>query len=245
MSRSQALVDDHLLIDLNGDTFLHFMREGRTLWDVGHLLVTHSHGDHFALEEFHSRFPGIAHGVKDEKMSVYLSKDALAVLETCQGVRGENERGRNARYDFVTVEPYRPFSFDGYTVTPLPAVHAAPETALLYLIEKDGKCLFYGHDTGFFSEEIDDYLAQGGKKIDLLSLDCTKGDNDFHYDTHMSMEEGKVIADRFRSRGLLADDVRLYYNHFSHNAGQTYDELVKRARRYGFFVAYDGLEVTF
>ena len=131
-----------------------------------------------------------------------------------------------------------------YLVTPLPAVHMDTEQALIYLIEKDGKTLFYGNDTGVFSEEIDDYLKRNGKKIDVLSLDCTKCDNEFEYYTHMSMAEGRMIADRFIKKGLLSDDVKLYYTHFSHNGGQIYDDLVVAAKKYGFEVAYDGLKIS-
>ena len=118
------------------------------------------------------------------------------------------------------------------------------EQALLYLIEQDGKTVFYGNDTGIFPEEIDEYLAKNNKKIDLLSLDCTKCDNDYKYYTHMSMEEGKVIFDRFKAKGILSEDVKCYYTHFSHNGHQIYDDLVKSAKKYGFKVAYDGLEIN-
>lgn len=60
----------------------------------------------------------------------------------------------------------------------------------------------------------------------------------------MSMKEGREIADRFIKKGLLADNAKLYYNHFSHNGGQVYDELIERAKKYGFKVAYDGLEIS-
>ena len=138
---------------------------------------------------------------------------------------------------------YKPFSVAGFTVTPLPAVHAGEEDTYIFLIEKDGKTLFYGNDTGVFSEEIDDYLAENKKHIDLLSLDCTKGNQPFTYNHHMSMAEGRTVADRFFAKGILDDTSRLYYTHFSHNCQNTHDELEQTAKSYGFFVTYDGLTV--
>ena len=78
----------------------------------------------------------------------------------------------------------------------------------------------------------------------MLSLDCTKCDVEFDYYAHMSMSEGREIADRFIKNGLLKDGAKLYYTHFSHNSGMIYDDMVEVAEsKYGFEVAYDGLTV--
>ena len=244
MTRSQMLINDDLLVDFNTDTYSHFLKLGRTLSDIEYVLITHSHTDHFTFEENFNRFAGIAHGVKAEKLKFYLSKDAYDVMVRCTAERDETPDQREGRFEYIIVEPFHPVNVGNYVVTPLPAIHMNPEQALIYLIEKDGKTLFYGNDTGVFPETVDDYLKDNGKKIDLLSLDCTKCDNDFRYKVHMSMEEAKTIADRFAKKGLLNKNAKLYYNHFSHNGGQIYDDLVERAKKYGFEVTYDGLSLT-
>lgn len=243
MTRSQVLIGDDLLIDFGADTYSHFIKMGKTLSDIEYVLITHSHTDHFTFEENFNRFVGIAYGVKAEKLKIYLSEGAYDAMIRGTRERGENAERRNQRFEYIIVEPFVPVEIGEYLVTPLPAVHMDSEQALIYLIEKDGKALFYGNDTGVFSERTDDYLKNNGKKIDLLSLDCTKCDNDIAYYTHMSMAEGRGIADRFIKKGLLADNAKLYYNHFSHNGGQIYDELVERAKKYGFEITYDGLEI--
>ncbi len=244
MTRSQALIDDGLLIDFNSDTYMHFLNMRRTLVDVEYVLITHSHTDHFTFEENFCRFEGIAHNVKKQKLSVYLSKGAYEKMVACTKIREEDETARNKRFEYIIVEPYKPFYAGEYLVTPLPAVHMLSEQALIYLIEKDGKAIFYGNDTGVFPTEIDDYLIENKKKIDLLSLDCTMGELRDGAVNHMSMNEGKRIADRFAEKGLLSDNALLYYNHFSHNIGMIYDELKKAAEKYGLNVTYDGLELT-
>lgn len=45
-SRSQALVNDELLLDFNADTCMHFQRYGLDLGKVRACLITHSHCDH-------------------------------------------------------------------------------------------------------------------------------------------------------------------------------------------------------
>ncbi|MDQ6421857.1 MBL fold metallo-hydrolase [Paenibacillus sp. LHD-117] len=71
------------------------------------------------------------------------------------------------------VRPFRPFTFGDTVVTPLPADHDRHETCLLYYVERGGKRLFYGHDTGWFPEGTWEWLKD--KKIDLAILDCTHG----------------------------------------------------------------------
>lgn len=242
MTRSQMLVNDDLLVDFNADTYQHFLKMNKTLWNIEHILITHAHTDHFTFEEFFCRFEGIGHGVKVEKLKMYMSKVAYDIMMRCIEAREIDPNGLAKRFEFVIVEPYTTIKVGEYTVHVLPARHASENEALLYVIEQNGRTLFYGNDTGVFSEDIDDYLKKQGVKINLLSLDCTNCDKVYNYYTHMNMAEGKTIEQRFRKKGLLAEDVKLYYTHFSHNPGYIYDDLVEIARdKYGFNVTYDGL----
>ena len=244
-TQSQALIDDRLLIDFSGDTWQHFRAMGRTLWDIEHVLITHSHVDHFTFESFALRTGTNCHGFKAEKLKFYTSQGVIDRLWECLAMRGNKKLDKiPERIEFVPLSYYKTVDIGGYAVTPLPAEHAGEEQAFLYLIEKDGKTLFYGNDTGFFGEGIDNWLVENGKHIDLLSMDCTKGDNPFTYKTHMSMEEGCTIAARFAAKGLTDENTLRYFNHFSHNCGMIRDELAQRAKeKFGFEVTYDGCEV--
>lgn len=245
MKRAQVLINDDLLIDFSGDTYTNFINVGKNLSDVEYLFITHAHEDHFTFEDFFSRFEGIAYNVKAEKLKVYLSSVAYDIMQKCITARSLDQSRLKKRFEFIVIKPYTSISVGNYTVTALPAVHASEGEALIFLIENDGKAFFYGTDTGFFSEEIDEFLIKENKKIDLLCLDCTKCDNEFDYYVHMSMSEGRRIADRFAEKCLLKEDAKLYYTHFSHNGMMIYDELVTAAKsKYGFNVAYDGLTVT-
>ncbi len=244
MKRSQALVNDDLLIDFSGDTYSNFIQRGKTLSNIEYLLITHAHEDHFTFEDFFSRFNGVAYNVKAEKLKIYLSAVSYDIMQRCIDARNIDKKRLYERFEFIVVKPYTSHQVGNYTVTVLPAVHASEGEALLFLIEKGGKSIFYGTDTGFFSDEVDDFLIREGKKIDLLALDCTKCDTEFNYYVHMSMSEGRRIADRFAEKGLLKEGARLYYTHFSHNGKLIYDEMKEVAKRkYGFEVAYDSLTI--
>ncbi len=244
MTRSQALIDDTLLIDLNSETYTHFIAMGRTLWDISNLLITHAHCDHFTFEEFCCRISSAAKGTAAEKLRVYTSQGVIQRFWAALDARQDKYTPKiPARVEFVPLACFQSIEVEGHTVTPLPANHADTEDAYIYLIEKDGKAIFYGNDTGVFGEEVDDWLAEHHKHIDLLSLDCTKGDKPFTYTSHMGMAEGRGIADRFAARGIIDGSTVCYFNHFSHNCGMIYEELVKAADKYGFQVTYDGLEL--
>jgi len=243
-SQAQVLIDEHLLIDFSGDTYSHFLRMNRTLWDIENVLITHSHIDHFTFEAFALRAVGNAYNVSAPKLRIYTSQGVIDKLWECLKVRGNKKLDKiPERIEFIPLTYYQTVQIGEHKVTPLPAQHAGDEQAFLYLIERDGKAMFYGNDTGFFDDDIDQWLIANNKHVDLLSLDCTKGDKPFTYITHMGMQEGRVIADRFLQQGIIDGNTKLYYTHFSHNCGMIHDELENAARKYGFSVSYDGLSV--
>lgn len=244
MTHSQTFLDDTLLVDLSADTWQHFMDLGRTLEGVEHALITHSHSDHFSVDEIILRGTGTAKEPTAGILNLYVGKTVeQKLLERLSRFGEEKRTSIECRIKLHPMTYYMPFCVAGFTVTPLPAVHAGEEDAYIFLIEKDGKALFYGNDTGVFSTDIDDYLEKNRKHIDLLSLDCTKGNQDFQYDHHMSMREGRLIADRFFAKGILDSSSLLYYTHFSHNCINTYEELEEIAKNYGFSITHDGLTV--
>lgn len=244
MTRAQALIDDKLLIDFSSDTYAHFLAQKRTLWDMENILITHSHGDHLTIDALGARCHWFtAERTKYPAIKMYASQDAINKfwrVVTAGG--GEAAAERIGRFfKLIPVHPFVSFTVDEYVVTPLPAMHMKNEQALIYLIEKDGKTILYGTDTGFFDETIDNWLVENKKHIHLLSLDCTKGDKESPYWGHMSMSECKTIANRFLQKGIIDDKTVLYYTHFSHGCGMVYDELKTVAKeKYGFEVAFDG-----
>ena len=46
-TRTSARVDDHVLIDFSVDSFAHVLFGGLRLSQIHHVLITHSHLDHF------------------------------------------------------------------------------------------------------------------------------------------------------------------------------------------------------
>jgi len=243
-TRSQALVfankfgegtpDERLLIDLTPDTYLHYLMHNVELNKIGHLIITHSHHDHFLPTELKYRGGVYSNSAADFKMHVYGNE---TVIDRCKVFVETAIRGTKEQYAFHIAENFVPFSAGEFTVTALPALHARDERCLNYMIEHNGRRLLYGNDTGIFQQEVWDFIA--GKPFDLISLDCTFG---IHKEgnNHMGLPDILEMKEHFTLLNCLKPDTRLVINHFSHNGGACYDEMVELATPHGLDVSYDG-----
>ncbi len=86
-----------------------------------------------------------------------------------------------------------------------------------------------------------DYLA--GKKIDLISLDCTNGVIQAEYIGHMGAADNLRMREKLLACGAADAHTIFVANHFSHNGAAPMAELQKQLP--GFIVAYDGMEIEF
>ncbi len=239
-SRSQAIIDDKILIDMGPDTYFHAIRDGLDLSTIHTCLITHVHGDHLLVKQFD--YHQIPYGLEldDEPLMVYGSAEAGEFLNA-------QENGsvtKNSEVIFKKVTPYESFEAEGYTITPVPAAHGSREP-LLYIIQHEGKTLFYAHDTGRLHEETWEYLKEKGIRFDFVSLDCTEAIHDEDYYGHMNFKRDWVVRDRMLAEGVADDKTRFCANHFSHNGQINYDKAIDPAINGGMEISYDGMIVEF
>ena len=237
--RSQALINDNLLIDLGSDTVANAARFGIDMTRVFHCLITHIHSDHFCRPEFFYLNPGFTH--REEGMpplTVHGSEDvAEALKESVSGSAGALVCRAEA--------PFVPFDAGDVRVTPLKANHGT-DHPYIYLLEHEGKTLLYAHDTGVFPQETWDFIRETKPRIALASLDCNDGDTDGDdYGGHMCLGRCKRVRARLIEAGAADENTVFVLNHFSHNGVRPlYREFSQTAAREGFIVSYDGLELT-
>jgi len=142
-----------------------------------------------------------------------------------------------APFESVTIE-------NTYTVTALPAVHAAYTGPFVYQISAGGKTMLYGHDSGIFEESVWDYWKQNGVVFDYASLDCTAACSHIDYSSHMCLERNIVVRDRMLAEGIATDKTVFCCNHFSHNGKNVpFDDYAPIAAEHGFITSYDGMKV--
>jgi phosphoribosyl 1,2-cyclic phosphate phosphodiesterase len=245
--RSAALIDNELLIDFGPDLMAASMVHGVSLAKVRYCLQTHEHSDHLEPSNFHSRSP--LSGVMDApRLHYYASQNALAraarILRSEDPGTGLYDPAINERLNLnvYAVEPFQSFSVGSYQVLSLKANHANETTAMLYLIERAGRVIFYGTDTGEMPPETWDALAYFGKACDLVVLDHTFGFKK-RSSGHMNAEQFLEQVARLREIGLLRESSRIFATHIGHHSNPTHPELVTFAAQHGYEVAYDGLAI--
>jgi phosphoribosyl 1,2-cyclic phosphate phosphodiesterase len=197
--------------------------------------LSHCHEDHFYAGEFFCRFPGFL-ASRDEMK-------ALAVVgnKACyERLPITDEVGEAGKLRFELIAPGDERTLSGITVTAFTAHHDDAQTCMVYMLAKDNKAFFYGHDSGYYPEET--WTALQGKHLDLVLLDCTHG----RYSAgitggHQGFPENIKVRERMLSEGIADENTIFCLTHFSHNGHADYDEMVALAVPQGFTVAYDGI----
>ena len=248
-TRAGSLLDGHLKLDFGPDSYMQMLVNGLDYSGIHSLLITHSHEDHLAVAELNWRWPVYAHVPDDDPpLTVYGN---ARVGETISGLLGD-------RIAFRRLSAFETVDIEGYAVTPLEAVHCIDrqgggdhrvtvrgeavdrvEEAFFYLIERDGKRLLYAHDTSWFSDA--DWAFLRGKRLDIVSLDCTYGRLTGAHLGHMGAEDDLRVKEELTRLGAADGKTVFVANHFSHNGLAPYEEMQRLLP--GLTVAYDGLTV--
>lgn len=238
-TRSQALVNNDLLIDLPPDTYMHSLIYGLDLSKVDGLLVTHSHSDHLNASDLEMLREPYAHN-RPNNMQVFGN---LKVKE-----RIENDMpdaySVGSRFSFSRAIPFQPFKIKDYTVAALLALHAKSEECLFYRITQGGKTILYAHDTGFFPDSTIEFLKSDNIQMDLVSFDCTM-QQDSDGNNHMGLTDAVKERQRLMDLGLCHENTIWVVNHFSHNGKWLHDDMEKEAAKCGFIASYDGMVIEF
>lgn len=241
-TRSQALVNDDLLIDFPADTYMHELFYGLDLRTIKNIIITHDHDDHLYVNDLCKRtqpdalFPN---GVDKKPINIYASR--------CSGKEIKKEVAKKTLKDsevlrYHDIKPFNSYEIGDYLITPLKASHAPGHEALIYIIKQGDKTILYANDTGYFLDETWKYIEKSGIVFDLVSLDCTLeiGDN---YENHMGFDNCVRVKERMLKTN--ANDKTIFViNHFSHNCKVVYDDFVSIAAQEGFLVSYDTFEIT-
>lgn len=240
-SRSQAIVDDTLLIDFPCDTLYHVNRHRLDMLSVHHCLITHTHRDHLYPEEIKNFYKGYTHPPENAPpFTFYGSEDTRASLSAVV-------ESSDGRVRFQELKAFETVSINGYAVTPLKAAHGTAHP-YIYRIAHGTSALLYAHDTDDFPEETWEYLRRRRPFFSFVSLDCTEGSHEKmpYRGAHMSLGVNRLCRDKLRREGLIDSRTPVCLNHFSHNGKDAvYEDFRPIAERDGFLTAYDGMIVKF
>ncbi|MBQ8685666.1 MAG: MBL fold metallo-hydrolase [Clostridia bacterium] len=240
-TRAQALINDDLLIDFSSDTYSHALQNRLRLDEVKYIFITHSHMDHCAMIDLQMRGGAFAHDMQEPLVTVHGNEGVQKHYESVY--EGMHPLIR-ASYQFQSIKAYETVKAGDYEVIPLPARHMSTETPFIYVIEYQGKRIFYCLDTGYPYEEVFAFLKASGYRFDMVALDCTIVDNPCKETaTHMNGELCVRVVEQLRENGNIDDETKLFVTHFSHNGNPLQERLETMFAPHGMAVAYDGLEV--
>jgi phosphoribosyl 1,2-cyclic phosphate phosphodiesterase len=231
-TRTSLQIDGQYKFDLPPDTYHHVITHHLDLADIRHLFITHCHQDHFYWLELAMRGEPFAHRRNQEALHVYGDQwvketadwEALADAGV---VFHEMEAGGSCQAGEA-----RLFAFK--------ANHFERKGALIYVFQKDGISLLYGHDSGFFPEGVWAQLSQF--RLDAAVLECTHGEEDV-WDNHMGIPAVIKTRERMLESGIASKDTLFVATHFSHNGGLLHHELEERLNPHGVLIAYDGMRL--
>lgn len=234
-TRSSCLIDDKYMVDFPPDTYMHMLNNRLDMSKVEHLIITHSHGDHFYPEDMHMRKEPYAHIYEEKPLVIYGNSHVKKGFYDT-----DVEEDSNERLVFKEVYPFKKYQAGEASIIPMLADHDAGEECYIYIIELNGKVLLYGHDTGYFPESTWDFLRN--LHIDAAIFDCTGGPREYvHY--HMGFPTVLRVKKRLEEQGCIDNNTILVITHFSHNGEFLHDELESMASPHGFITAYDGMEI--
>jgi phosphoribosyl 1,2-cyclic phosphate phosphodiesterase len=243
--RSAALIDGLLLIDLGPDLMAAALAHDISLAGIHWCLQTHEHEDHLEPRNltWRSQYSGVT---GNPTLHYYASIGALSKVVSRLGARAANGLTdatvqANLNIETHVIAPFQHFTVGPYRVASVRGNHANEELiANLFVIERDGRTLFYATDTGEIGEETWTALKRGGHRFDVVAMDHTFGFQ-ARVRGHMNAEQFAEQIARMRAEGLLNDGARVFAHHVAHHSHPSHRELSAWTAARGYEVAYDGL----
>lgn len=232
-TRTSAIVDRHLKLDLPPETLVQMTREGLWIRDWSALIFTHGHDDHFApMEIQYALFPFTAHECLP--FTIYANPQVSARIW---------ERYPDWPLDIVVTHSFQPFSHGEYSITPIHANHKEDEDSQNLIIEDETGRLLYGTDTGIWPDETWEFLE--GRKLDVLVLECSEGFRGTAYHGHLDVYDCIRVVERLRRMGVLGDASRVVTTHHAHTGDGLHHELEEALNPHGIEVGFDGMTLEF
>lgn len=250
--RSTFRINEQVSIDLGADAFQQAIEYG-DFTKLKHVLVSHTHEDHFNYMMMNVRNMAIKR--LEEPLHYYFTDRAFDIIDFYRQSRpimkgltsSLEERGL---VSFHKLEFNQPVMIADMKVTPLRGNHRGNmnEDCANYLIElESGKKMLYGVDTGWYLPET--LLTLKDARLDILISECTFGltpDRGPHPNGHLDAYSCMELFHKLLEQGTLHEGTQIYLTHINHFTS-THAELVDWFAKQDFpcriTVAHDGMVI--
>lgn len=234
--RTSYLAGEAIMIDFGPDAYHSMIALDADYASLRHLLVSHSHQDHWYPQDLFLRRPGFSILAEGSHLTVHGNQAVADRL-----VAGVMERERLS-LDVDVVRPFQELDLgDGISAVPIKADHAYEEEALNWIVRTPFGAALFGNDTGWYPAETWDFLA--GAALTVVFLDSTSAGMP-HREGHLGASVVVEARDMMEKIGALAPGARFIANHFSHNGRMLHDDLEAFLGPHGIEVAYDGMTLS-
>ena len=219
--RSSFMIDENTLIDIGPDVFSSSMKSGVNLNSLKNILLTHTHEDHFCIDNLNVINCNIP---KPKNMfTVHLSPEGYEFVMSMTKVMKEINQNPmscvdKGFYNYEVHKPFEEFRMDGKTVFPVVGFHngrGKNEKAFNYRIKDEKGTLLYALDTGVYSEETIEALS--GVPVDILVMDATFGSCRMDSEcTHLDAYTFVSQLERLVRAGTVTSETRIFASHINH-----------------------------
>jgi len=229
-SRSAAVIDGSLKVDLPPDTLMQMHQSKSNARDWTGLIFTHSDEDHFAVDQLQYAL----HPFTDmDHMGFTIYANATIAKQIW-------ERYPAWPLEVAITRSFCPVEHGAFRIIPIRAKHGAQgEDAHNLIFERGGKTFLYATDTGIWPEETWFHLRDF--RLDALVIECTNGFVPNDYDGHLDIKQCCDVVERLRKMGTLSSNSRVVTTHHSHHGGATHAELEEALNPYGIEPGFDGM----
>ncbi len=220
---SSLLIDDKILVDCGEHTLESLDILGIKYSQITDILITHTHDDHF-----------------NEKHIEAIAKNRHVPLRLW--IRNDANIPQISNTEIIKLKPYQQLELSNeYFLTSLLANHDPSSYPQHFLIEKDGKKLFYGCDGAWLLTETYNYLHE--KNVDVMVLDATVGDyeGDYRLAEHNSIPMIRLMLPSLKTNHTINESTKIILSHIAPSLHKTHKETIEIAKVFGADVAYDGL----
>lgn len=243
--RASLLINDDLLVDLGPDTQTAMSMYNKDMGKIKYLLQTHIHTDHCDIGLLTTRITYLTKQKKQNLLELYAHPKCLNIIskkiEEYENVKLSTKEGQEKLFmKCIEINANEIKEFGNYKIKAIESNHDKINGSLLYVVESNGKSIFYATDT---SELSDDALKQlSTYKLDVVIMDHTFGDTEYSY-SHLNEKIFIEQINKMKSLNIIDKNTKIYGTHISHE-GMPYHELSEElANKNGYNIAYDGLEI--
>ena len=219
--RSSFMIDNNTLIDIGPDVFASSMKFGVNLNSLKNILITHTHEDHFCIDNLNIISCNIP---KPKNMfTIHLSPEGYEFVASMTKVMKEINQNPmscvdNGFYNYEVHKPFEEFRMDNKTVFPVVGFHTGRgknEKSFNYRIKDEKGTLLYALDTGVYPEETIEALS--GVPVDILIMDATFGSCRMDSGcTHLDAYTFVSQLERLVKVGTVTSKTRIFASHINH-----------------------------